>query len=261
MGASEVLGLSLMRTPVRRAGEGPPVLVLEGANNIEGWLPLFDRLANKHEVILPTHPGFDGGGPVEWLDSVADLANFYLDFLDERDLSGVHLVGLSLGGWVAAELAVRNTNRLASLTLVSSLGIYLPGCEPLDIFLRSEEQSISDLFHSAELADRVKVQALAPESEDRRLHNRVTTAKLTWEPRFYDPDLRKWLHRIKLPTTIVWGAEDRVLPVAYAQEWRRLIGGAELHVLPDCGHAPQIEAEEPLANIIETFVSKTGRRS
>lgn len=261
MAASEVMDLCGVRTPVLRAGEGPPVLVLEGANNIEGWLPSFDRLARRHEVILPTHPGFAGSGPVDWLDSVRDMANFYLDFLEAQDLAGVHLVGLSLGGWIAAELAVRNSTRLASLTLVSAPGVYLPGAEPLDIFLRNEAQCVEDLFHSSETAERVKLSALDPASEDKRLHNRVTTAKLTWEPRFYDPDLRKWLHRIKLPTAIVWGENDRVLPVAYAREWGRLIAGAQVRVIPECGHAPQIEAGDAFADIVETFISKAGRGS
>jgi pimeloyl-ACP methyl ester carboxylesterase len=239
-----------VRTIVQRAGEGPPLLVLEGANNIEGWLPLYDRLARNYTVLLPRHPGYGGDGVPEWLDRVPDMANFYLDLLDGQDLRDVRLLGFSLGGWIAAELAVRNATRLHSLALVAPMGVYLPGCEPLDIFLRTDDQMIDSLFHAPELAARIKPDALDPAREDTILHNRVTTAKLCWQPRFYDPALARWLHRIKLPTTVVWGEEDAVLPAAYAQEWGRLVPHAQTHVIPNCGHAPQIEADERLEGIL-----------
>ena len=190
----ETLDLCAVKTTIATAGHGPPLLILQGANHVEGWLPLYDSLARDFTVILPTHPGYTGTGPAPWLDHVSDLANYYLDFLEAKDLTGVHVLGLSLGGWIAADLAVRNSSRLASLTLVAAPGIYLPGCEPLDIFLRSDSQFIDDLFYSSGAADTAKLTALDPANEDAMLNNKVTTAKLTWAPRFYDPALRKWLH-------------------------------------------------------------------
>lgn len=249
-----VMELCGVRTPVRTSGRGPALLVLEGANNVEGWLPLYDSLARDFTVILPTHPGYTGTGPAPWLDSISDLANYYLDFMQSEELSGVHLLGLSIGGWIAADLAVRNTARLASLTLVGAPGLYLPGCEPLDIFLRSDAQFIDDLFVSSDVAQAAKARALAPEHEDLLLQNKVTTAKLTWQPRFYDPDLRKWLHRIDVPTKIVWGADDRILPKAYADEWAKLVPGARTSIIEACGHVPQIERPDALEKIIRTFI-------
>ncbi len=251
----EALDLCGVRTPLAKAGSGPVLLVLEGANNVEGWLPLYDALARDFTVILPTHPGYTGSGPAPWLDDVSDLANYYLDFIESGNLSGVHLLGLSLGGWIAADLAVRNSSRLASLTLVGSSGVYLPGCEPLDMFLRSDSQFMDDLFHSADVAKAAKETALDPAREDNLLNNKVTTAKLTWEPRLYDPQLRKWLHRINVPTQIIWGAQDRILPKAYADEWARLISGARVSIIPDCGHAPQIEAPAALEALVRDFIA------
>lgn len=252
---TETIKLCGVETPLATAGNGPPLLVLQGANNVEGWLPVYDALAQDFTVILPTHPGYTGSGPAPWLDSVSDLANYYLDFLEARGLQHVHLVGLSLGGWIGADLATRNSSRLASLTLVSSPGVYLPGCEPLDIFLRSDAQFIDDLFFSSDIASRVKETALDPSREDDLLNNKVTTAKLTWEPRLYDPNLRKWLHRIKTPTHIVWGEQDRILPCAYAQEWARLIPGSQVTLIPECGHVPQVEAPETFASILRNFIA------
>ena len=162
----ETLDLCAVKTTIATAGSGPVLLVLQGANHVEGWLPLYDDLARDFTVILPTHPGYTGTGPAPWLDHVSDLANYYLDFLEAKNLTGVHVLGLSLGGWIAADLAVRDSSRLASLTLVAAPGIYLPGCEPLDIFLRSDSQFIDDLFHSAEVAAAAKLTALDPAHED-----------------------------------------------------------------------------------------------
>src|SRR5687767_13690756 len=112
-----------------RAGAGQPLVILHGASGPGTWLSCLPELAGRHDVILPEHPGFGSSDTPDWLDNVGDLANFYLDFLDQDDLDNVDLVGFSLGGWIAAELAVRNTSRLASLTLVSSVGINVRGVE------------------------------------------------------------------------------------------------------------------------------------
>src|SRR3974377_1162461 len=93
---------------LRRAGTGRPLLILHGASDAASWLPCMADLAARHDVILPEHPGFGASAPPDWLDTIADLANFYLEVLDRLDLSGVDLVGHDLGGWIAAELAVRN---------------------------------------------------------------------------------------------------------------------------------------------------------
>src|SRR6201999_2945594 len=109
-----------------RGGTGRPLLFLHGAGGGR-WLPYLSDLAARHDVIAPEHPGFGASDTPAWLDTIPDLANFYLDFLDQLDLTDVHLVGCDLGGWIAAELAVRNARRLASLTLAGAAGIHVPG--------------------------------------------------------------------------------------------------------------------------------------
>src|SRR5882672_2134547 len=117
-----------------RGGSGRPLLILHGAGGAGSWLPYMEDLAAGHDVILPEHPGYGASDTPDWLDTIADLANFYLDFLDQLDLAAVDLVGCDLGGWIAAELAVRNTRRLASLTLVGAAGIYVKGVAQSDPF-------------------------------------------------------------------------------------------------------------------------------
>lgn len=242
------------RIRLMRGGSGAPLLFLHGGGGVGIWLPCMAQLAKKFDVIVPEHPGFGASDTPAWLDTVGDLANFYLEFLRQLDLRGVHLIGSSLGGWIAAELAVRNTARLASLTLVGAAGIQVKDVEQVDPFLRSDEQRIRDLFYDQELAEAVVVASERPELEDAALKNRMTTAKLSWQPRNHDPQLQKWLHRIDVPTLLIWGEHDRLFPKDYAFAYQRLIPGSKAVIIPECGHLPQVEKADAFAAEIEAFI-------
>jgi pimeloyl-ACP methyl ester carboxylesterase len=239
-----------------RGGTGRPLLLLHGAGGGSHWLPFMSDLAARHDVIVPEHPGFGSSDTPDWLDTISDLANFYLDVLDQLDLTGVDLVGHSLGGWIAAELAVRNTNRLASLTLVCSAGIHVPGVPQVDTFLSNDETRIRDMFHDQKFADDMIKRASAPELEDINLRNRTTTARLIWQPRGYDPHLHKWLHRIDVPTLLLWGGNDKLFPKEYAAAFQKLIPGSSVTIIPDCGHIPQIERRQAFVAALEAFLDK-----
>ncbi len=241
---------------VSRAGKGAPLVLLHGADGADRLQPVMDALAGRFDVIVPEHPGFGGSDMPDWLDTVADLAVFYTDFLATLDLAGVHLVGFSLGGWIAAELAIRNTQRLASLTLVDAPGIRVADAEQVDPFVTNEEQSIRDLFHDQALAEQMIARSLTPETEDTRLRNQLATAKLSWEPRFYDPHMEKWLGRVDVPTLIVWGANDRLFPKPFAHAWQSRIPGARLALIEACGHLPQVEKTDAFVSVLQDFISE-----
>src|SRR2546425_4573542 len=154
------------RIRLMRGGAGAPLLFLHGGGGLGIWLPCMAQLAKKFDVIAPEHPGFGASDTPAWLDTIGDLANFYLDFLDQLDLSGVHLVGSSLGGWIAAEAAVRNATRLASLTLIGAAGIHVRDVAQVDTFLRHEKQRIRALFHDQELAQAVDAGPQRPEHDE-----------------------------------------------------------------------------------------------
>lgn len=244
---------------VKRAGQGAPIVVVHGGGGSPRFLPALQVLAQRFEVIVPQAPGFGGGQSPPWLESIGDLANFYLEFLDALDLRRVHLVGLSLGGWVAAELAMRNAGRLASLTLMDAPGIFLPGIAQLDPFLLSEEEGVRALFHDQALANRAMATMLAPETEDVRLSNQRTVAMLAWQPRFHDPHLQRWLHRIRIPTLIIWGENDRLFPPAYGEAWAKAIAGSRLAVVARCGHLPIQEQPETFARLVGEFCGELSR--
>jgi len=252
--SDQIVAIANCRIRLMRGGRGAPLLFLHGGGGIGIWLPCMERLAKKFDVIVPEHPGFGASDTPDWLDNIADLANFYLEFLDQLDLRGIHIVGSSLGGWIAAELAVRNATRLASLTLVGAAGIHIKDVQQVDTFLSNEEQRIRDLFYDPELAEAVLVSSQRPELEDAALKNRTITAKLSWQPRSHDPNLRKWLHRIKVPTLLIWGANDRLFPQEYALVYQQLIPGAKAVVLPECGHLPHVEKGDEFAAELESFV-------
>jgi pimeloyl-ACP methyl ester carboxylesterase len=246
-------------TRFMRKGAGAPLIFLHGANGAPAWLPVMETLAARFDVIVPEHPGFGGSDMPEWLDNIGDLAFFYLDLIDHFRLEGVNLVGQSLGGWIAAELAARNDTKLNTLTLSAPAGIYVKGVPRTDVFMLSPEESVRVLVHDQAIADKMLDQ---PESDERTmtlLKNRLTTAKLAWQPRFYNPDLAKWLHRISVPTLILWGAEDRLVPPAYGPAYQALIPGAKLKVFPDCGHLSHVEKHDDYVEAVTSFIHEAAR--
>ena len=235
------------RTHLRRGGSGEPLLFLHGANGAPVVMPFMEKLAARFDVLVPEHPGYGQSDEPEWLENIHDMAYFYLDFLKTLDLRRTTVVGSSMGGWIAMEMAVRDTSRVKSLVLVSPAGVAAPGAPPADIFLMAPEDMVRNLFVDQKLAEARLAQ---PENIDVSLKNRHTTARLAWEPRLHDPFLPKWLHRVDVPVKIVWGRQDRILPVGTAAELKRLMPNAQLHVLENCGHLPHVEKAEEFVSIV-----------
>jgi pimeloyl-ACP methyl ester carboxylesterase len=235
------------RTHLRRGGTGEPLLYLHGASGAPAVLPFMEKLAQRFDVLVPEHPGYGLSDEPEWLENIHDMAYFYLDFLEQLKLTGVTLVGTSMGGWIALEIAVRDTSRLKSLVLVSPAGIAAPGVQPADIFLMPPEEVVKNLFFDEKLA---QARLAQPEDIDISLKNRHTTARLAWEPRLHDPFLTKWLHRIDIPVKIIWGRHDRILPVKYVEEFRRLLPRAQIHIVENAGHLPQAERPDEFVELV-----------
>lgn len=244
---------------ILRAGRGRPFLWLRGSDASDGWREYMSSLAQDYDVIVPEHPGFGNVAKPEWLDSAGDMAMFYLDMIDALKLDGVHLAGHGLGAWIAAEMAVRDPRRLASLTLVDAAGLLLSDATGEDPFLRSEEDAILDQFADAKLAKSELERRLTPETEDVRIANQMVIAQLAWSPRWHDPHLRKWLHRIGIPALVVWGDKDRLFPLAHARAWTKAIAGAKLEIISGCGHNPPIEKPQQFVAGLRQFLSNGGK--
>ena len=241
-----------------RGGSGPPLLFLHGAGGAATWTPWMAKLSASYDLIVPEHPGWGHSDMPEWFDNVHDLAYYYLDFMDALELENVHLVGNAIGGWIACEIGVRNTKHLETITLIAPAGLRVPGIQRFDIFLASHEAHTRALFHDQAFADRILAIPLEGEHLDMHLKNRFATARVGWQPRLYDPHLAKWLHRIDIPTLVVWGENDAVFPVAMLDEFVRLIPGATAAVIPECGHLPHVERTDALLAKLKSFMGGAG---
>lgn len=246
-------------------GGAAPVVFLHGAGGHTGWMAFLDELADRFAVFAPEHPGFGHSDDPPWLDEIADLAYFHLDLLQALGLKRVHLIGTSLGGWVAAEMAVRNTARLASLTLVGAVGITTGGItangETIpDTFRMEDEENLRRYYADPERAARRSAD-LARALTDPAImavvaKNRATVTRLAYRPRFHNPGLAKWLHRIDVPTLVISGEADRLVPPVFGEAYNALIPGSRLVVLQGAGHAPFDERKDAF---LAAFYQHVGR--
>jgi pimeloyl-ACP methyl ester carboxylesterase len=238
-----------------RGGTGEPLLFLHGAGGIADWAPWMDKLAAHYDLSVPDHPGWGRSEMPEWFDNVHDLAYFYLDFMDALNLRAVNVAGNSIGGWIACEIAVRNTKHLKTMTLVDPAGLRVAGLDRFDIFLASREAHTRALYYDQTVADQMLATPLEGDALDTHLRNRYATARVGWQPRLYDPHLAKWLHRVDVPTLVVWGEHDRIFPVAMQAEFVRLIPRAQGVTIPDCGHLPHRECTDAFVDVLNRFIS------
>jgi pimeloyl-ACP methyl ester carboxylesterase len=254
----DVHHLSVRGTGVRilRQGSGEPLVFLHGAGDRGEWLPVLAGLAADWAVFRPDHPGFNQSDDDERIDSVHDLAFFYLDLLDALELPRVTLVGASLGGWLAAEIAVLDPDRVTALVLIDAAGLRVAGAPATDVFTLNPVQLAELLFHDQALRsaaiERAAVLDQSPEELRNYLRNRIATSHLAWNPYFHDPKLAERLHRVTAPTVVIWGSEDRLLPVAHAQRWQELIEDARIELIADAGHLPHIEQPERVVEIVRS---------
>ena len=237
------------KTCVRRGGRGRPLLFLHGAGGTGNVVGFAGQLAEHADVILPDHPGFGETDLPPWLDNIHDAAYFYLDFLRALNVENVLVMGSSLGGWIALEMAVRSTDRISGLVLSGAAGLNCPEARRGDIFMWDPPTRIRKLIHNQALAEKIIAMPQTPEQQAAAIKNEFATARLAWEPRFFDPHLQKWLHRIDIPTRIVWGRHDNVFPLPFGENLHRHIPGSRFEVIENCGHLPHVEAPDALMRI------------
>src|SRR5262245_56789925 len=244
-------------------GEGPALLFLHGAGGSRGWRRWMEQVAQHYTVWAPTHPGFGASGDAEWMEGVDDLARFYLWFIDAAGLGRPHLLGKSLGGWTAAEMASMSPRSVDRLVLASAAGLKPETGEILDIFYYPLPQLRDMMVHDPktvpeweELFGRSPTAAEA----DLATRNREMAARLTWKPYMHNARLPHFLPRVTNPTLIVWGREDRLVPVECGEHYRRGLPNSTLAVLERCGHLPPIEQPDIFARLVLDFLGGDSRR-
>jgi pimeloyl-ACP methyl ester carboxylesterase len=238
-------------------GQGRPILLLHGEDGLDPKAPFLDLLAAHGRVIAPSHPGFGHSLEGDTIDTIDDLSYLYLDLLAAQDLRQVIVIGCSLGGWIAAEMAVKCTDRLAKLILIAPLGIKVGDRETRDIpdIFALPADEVARLHYHAPSQATVDYTTLSDDELTVIARNREATALYVWEPYFHNPKLRQRLRRINIPTLLLWGASDRfVSPGYYGAAYREAIPGARLEIIGQAGHFPHIEQPETFVEHVRTFL-------
>jgi pimeloyl-ACP methyl ester carboxylesterase len=237
------------------AGDGPPLLFLHAGDYFAEHREFFDRLARHWRVMVPRHPGFGNSERPEGFRTVHDLAYLYLDLLERQDIAKATLVGSSFGGWIALEMCVRCLERIDRLVLIDSVGVKFSGREERDIAdiyaLPNEEvlrRSFFDVARAAPDYARLSDDELTAVARDRQ-----ATALYGWRPYMHNPGLRQWLHRVRVPTLVIWGENDGVVTPNYGQKLCRSLPNARFETIRKAGHYPQIESPDEVANAIGRF--------
>jgi pimeloyl-ACP methyl ester carboxylesterase len=238
---------------VTRAGDGPPLLYLHDAGGGRSWTEFHEKLASSFEVVAPDLPGFSRSDFPEWLDGIDDLVYFCLDLMEDLAFETYALVGGSLGGWIAAEIAVHHPERIRSVVLLAPLGLELRGLSYTDLFTLNPVQAAEASF-----SDPAKGRASVPAAGDgdalvEAYRNRTAFARLAWTSCFANPKLAGRLRRVKAPSLLVWGDDDRIVPTPYTNRWAELIPHAQLKTVGACGHAIVAEQPQAAATLVSEF--------
>ena len=255
--SASMLVVNGIAVEVVERGRGRPLLFLHPGIGIERTAPVLDHLARNARVIAPSHPGFGRSELPRWMTTVDDLAYFYLDVLETLDLTDTIVVGVSLGGWIAAEIAVKSTARIARLVLADAVGIRVSDdpevSDIADIFAMPEKDFIALAYHDPAKGTR------DPSWPDEKLvaiaRNLESTARFAWSPYMHDPKLKGRLHRIDVPTLLLWGLQDRIVTADYGRAYAAEISGAKFALIDQAGHFPHIEHPEEFARQVLSSVT------
>jgi pimeloyl-ACP methyl ester carboxylesterase len=247
----EELTVDGVKTVVHSAGSGEPVVFFHGAGTVDGF-DFAERWAEKYRVIVPYHPGFGESGDDATFTSLHDYVMHYLELFDVLGLDTFNLVGLSLGGYLAAKFSSEHGHRVKKLALIAPAGVIDPQHPTLDILMVPGDQIVGLLTSDFEV-----MKKRLPEKPDLdfigdRYRESGTVARLFWE-RPTDPKFMRYLHRIKMPTLIVWGAEDKIIPVQQTDTWRKLVPHADIRIFEGAGHLVHLEKPEA-ADAIAKFL-------
>lgn len=251
----QVISVAGRRTQLLRGGKGRPLVYLHSIVGETIWLPFHQGLSREFEVIAPASPGFAMSEDAEGSDDIEDVVFHYLDLFAELGLERFHLVGASLGGWIAAEFALRYPERIDHLVLANACGLWLD--EPPAPATSLNDQDVATLRQSM-LADPTSFlgELLFPEDNSiERIGGEVrTSSKGIWSRSLHSARLHARLHRITAPTLVLWGANDSLYPPRYAQAFHEVIAGSKVQLIEKCGHLPMFEQEPKFVAAVARFL-------
>jgi len=237
------------------ASSSPPLLYLHGTNLGNLWLDFHRMLAQQFHVFVPDTPGFGLSVRPDWMRDMSDYVLYFRDLLDTLGLEKAALVGHSLGGWMAAELAVWYPERVEKLVLSNAIGIRVKGSPIGNLFAMNPQEVLMACFDDFAAAAPLMPAEFNADYMIEQYRQLTTLASLAWNPS-YDPKLERRLERITCPTLIVWGEHDRLVPPVYAEAFHRCIAGSQVAMLSGTGHMPMFEKPREWSGVILDFLRK-----
>lgn len=239
-----------------RGADGIPILYLHEGRGFVPDCRFAGLLTERRRLIVPSHPGFGRSSLPDWLDSIDDISYLYLELVERFGLERVALVGASIGGWIAAEIAAKTPSWLDRLVLVAPCGVKLGPPDRLDIpdMFAMPEAQLHRLLHHDPEAMREDPAQMSDEELRIRARNRETLALLVWEPYMHNPKLKHRLHRVRVPTLFLRGVGDGLISAEYLAGYARLFPDARVETIAAAGHVPQREQPEAFASAVLSFL-------
>jgi pimeloyl-ACP methyl ester carboxylesterase len=256
-GAGDRMTINGIELEVLRRGSGTPLLLLHGMDTVHPQARFLDLLGQHGEIIAPSSPGFGNTKRPPDFDTIYDLVHLYLAVIDELPYEKIVLMGLSFGGWIAAEVALACRHRLAKLILVDPVGIKIGDRETrdiVDVFNVNPAEVRRCSWHDAAKAP--DYEAMSDDELIIHARNWEALCLYAWHPYMYNPQLKQWLGRIRVPTLLLWGAGDRIVTQDYGRAYSGLIPGSRLEVIDEAGHHPEIEQPERFAERVAAFLTE-----
>jgi pimeloyl-ACP methyl ester carboxylesterase len=241
---------------VSRAGKGKPVLVLHHETGTLDRLPFYDLLAAQYDVIVPHHPGYSRSARPEWMRSVRDIAVAYRGLLSDLKVANATLVGLGFGGWIASEMAGMAPADLSKLVLVGAMGIKPPQGDILDLAITGYLDYARAGFHDQKAFD--KVYGAEPSIDQLEMWDicREMSFRIAWKPYMYSQTLPHLLGAVRVPSLVVWGDDDKLVPISAGRRFLSALPDARLEVVKSCGHCVDMEKPEALAKLVTDFIGR-----
>ena len=246
---------------IKVGGVGPPLVYFHPSAGLL-WDPFLARLAEHYTIYAPEFPGTSAGDPyaIHQIDAVWDAVLAYEETIRALNIGQPIAVGQSFGGMLAAEIAASYPSIFSKLVVLDPIGLWRDDAPILPRWIDGPPSALPELLFLNPDADAPQAMLRMPEDPDRLASAQAAlvwtlgcTGKLSWP--IPDRGLDKRIHRITAQTLIVWGEDDQLAPVVYADEWRKRITGSQVEIVPKCGHIPQVEQMESTYALVTRFLS------
>lgn len=237
-----------------QGGSGPAAVFLHHSTGNPGWMPIFEQLATKFSLTVPDLPGYGQSDRPEWAREPRDIAILANRILDRLGLEDVTLIGAGLGGFIAAEMAVMNQSRLKGLVLIGAAGLQPAEGEIADQMLIDFHEYVKAGFRNDEAFEHIFGHEAEESIKSLWDFSREMTARITWKPYMFSRRLAPVLGEVEVPALVIWGGDDRVVPVSCARQYAQGLKNAKLEIIAGAGHLVELEEPEKVANLIAAHV-------